>query len=369
MHRRESPPSLLVYHADRRKCPNKRSRRLHDGPQAPMDNSQGTLHRVEQNDAEFMQLQIGYPSFDGGFKSSDASDYSRLGTAIGNNNHLKTLEFRMDNEDQLDAANTEFFNGLKRNASINNLELRCNQHTLVGGIGQIILESYQKNNNNLIRLCITDAVLDNGGDNVITETLRWCTNLKSINLGSNNITDEQLLPIVEAIKGGCYTSLESLILYGNRIGNAGCEALVTLIADTNCNLKLLNLDSNQIGNEGATVIANTMANNNKLIRLDLEEKPIDASAVGIFCTVLCNTSSVNDTYHSNHTLNTLVLSDEQEGQRVDLLSALLNMNEEKNKSHVAIRKILKHHPNIDMKPLFEWDSRWGTNSEGIASCY
>ena len=33
------------------------------------------------------------------------------------------------------------------------------------------------------------------------------------------------------------------------------------------------------------------------------------------------------------------------------------MNKEKNKSHVAIRKILKYHPNIDMKPLFEWDAK------------
>ena len=47
---------------------------------------------------------------------------------------------------------------------------------------------------------------------------------------------------------------------------------------------------------------------------------------------------------------------EQGGQHVNLLATLLKMNEEENKSHVAIRKILKYHPNIDMKPLFELDS-------------
>ena len=31
------------------------------------------------------------------------------------------------------------------------------------------------------------------------------------------------------------------------------------------------------------------------------------------------------------------------------------MNREANKSHVAIKKILKYHPNIDMEPLFEWN--------------
>ena len=37
------------------------------------------------------------------------------------------------------------------------------------------------------------------------------------------------------------------------------------------------------------------------------------------------------------------------------LASLLKMNEGKNKSHVAIKKILKYHPNIDMEPFFEWN--------------
>ena len=142
-------------------------------------------------------------------------------------------------------------------------------------------------------------------------------------------------------------------MYENRIGNAGCHAIATLLADTNSNIQTLVLDDNQIGNEGATVIANSLSNNNKLMRLDLEENPIDASADGIFCRALCNTSSVNDTYRSNHTLKELVLSDEQEEQDVDHLATVLDLNKGTDKSHVAIKKILKYHPNIDMEPLFE----------------
>ena len=55
------------------------------------NNSKKTLRRIEQNDDEFTELCIGYSDIDGEFQSNDASDYSRLGTAIGNNNHLKTL--------------------------------------------------------------------------------------------------------------------------------------------------------------------------------------------------------------------------------------------------------------------------------------
>ena len=265
----------------------------------------------------------------------------------------------LDEEEEYDvlcAASTEFFDGLRRNSSIDEVSLGCNGHILIGGVENEILKSYQKISNNLTRLCISGAVLDNGGCNAIADTLRWCRNLKTISLTHNSITNEHLLPIVDAIKGGCNTALEKLYLYENRIGNAGCEALSTLLEHTNSTLQALDLETNQIGNEGATAIADSLANNTKLEALDLRRNLFDPSVLGIFCTVLCNTSSVNDTYHSNHTLDKLLLSDGQQEQHTDHLATLLTMNEETNKSHVAIRKILKYHPNIDMKPLFEWDA-------------
>ena len=319
--------------------------------------SQKTLRRIELNDDGLTELSLGYSYLNGGFVSSDASDYSRLGAAIGNNTHLTKLLVNLRANQALDAANTEFFEGLKRNSSISELQLNCsNQHILVGGVEHEILKSYQKISNNLTRLCIESSVLDNGGGNVITDTLKWCTNLNTINLRSNNITDEHLLPIIDAIRG--HRMLKMFILHGNRIGNAGCQAIATLLEDTNCNLQIINLDSNQIGNDGATAIANSLANNTNLKRLYLRRNPFDPSAAaGIFCRVLCNTASVNTTYRSNHTLEKLDLSDEEEEQHAEekLANTILDLNKGTNKSHVAIRKILKYHPNIDMEPLFEWD--------------
>ena len=198
--------------------------------------------------------------------SIDSSDYSRLGAAIGNNTHLTKLVVVHDAYQALNIANTEFFDGLKRNSSIKNLDLSCALYNLVGGIGHEILKSYQKISNNLTRLCINE-VLVNGGGNVIAETLRWCTNIKNINLVHNSITDEQLLPMIDAIRG--HSLLEKLYLYRNRIGNTGCHALATLLEDPNCNLKLLSLQTNQIGTEGATAIADSLVNNTKLEALDL----------------------------------------------------------------------------------------------------
>ena len=149
-------------------------------------------------------------------------------------------------------------------------------------------------------------------------------------------------------------------MHSNRIGNAGCHALATLLVDTNCNIQTLDLEINQIGNEGATAIADSLTNNTKLKRLSLWNNPFDPSAVGIFCTVLCDTSSVNNTHQSNHTLVNLRLSDEQQGQHAGHLASLQNLNFRTKKSHVAIKKILKYHPNIHMEPLFEW----GANEDG-----
>ena len=139
--------------------------------------------------------------------------------------------------------------------------------------------------------------------------------------------------MVEAIKDGC-TSLEHLYLRRNRIGNARCHAVATLLEDPDSNIRTLDLGINQIGNEGANAIANSLANNTKLEVLYLSNSnPFDSSVLGIFCRALCNTSSVNDTYCSNHTLNTLVVSDEQQGQHVDHLATVLKMNKEANNSH------------------------------------
>ena len=40
------------------------------------------------------------------------------------------------------------------------------------------------------------------------------------------------------------------------------------------------------------------------------------------------------------------------------IRSLLGMNRgTNNKSHVAMKKILRYHPNIDISPMFEWDSK------------
>ena len=86
--------------------------------------SQETLLRVEDNDPTLTKLRIGgdYIDIDGGFFSSVGDDFSRLGDYIVENTHLTRLDISL-NLAALDVANSAFYDGLKQNKSIHELEI------------------------------------------------------------------------------------------------------------------------------------------------------------------------------------------------------------------------------------------------------
>ena len=347
--------------------------------------SQETLRRIGQNDATLTCLQINhsfaYDNTQNGefkFTSRDGNDFSQLGGAIRENTHLKKLDVLLSGSG-LDVTNRGFFDGLKHNSSITGLEIHFCDHNILsadidggrtsrtraGQVGQEILRAFQENNSNLTQINIHNAYLPPyGGDIFIATSLRSCTHLRTISLTNSNITDEQLLPMVEAIRG--HPSVEVLNLNGNRIGNAGCETIARLLSNPNCNLRRLQLSYNhRIDIEGATTLANSLSRNVHLHELYLFGNPIDGMQDtqgvvvveeddgDIFSRLLCNTSTINDTYSSNHTLEYLGLPHRSEG---DDLALLLHLNKDADKGHVAIKKILNYHENIDMEPFFEWNT-------------
>ena len=340
--------------------------------------SQETLRRIEQNDATLTKLRIGYnydlQQLETGrtcwFNSRDSDDFSRLGSSIKENTHLTDLFVLLNGNGVgvhdntaftrspgaigLDLTNEEFYEGVKQNSSFQRLELDCNDRTrdFVGGVGHEILNAYryQAKNRKLTRLLVSRTSLANGGDDVLAAFLRSCTNLREISLINSNITDEQLLPMVEAVRG--QGIIEELHLGGNRIGNTGCEVLATLLEDPNSNLHTLDLcqEGNHIGNVGATTLVNSLSNNTKLRKLNLDNNPIDRSVRNTFSKLLCNKSSINSIYLSNHTLEELYLP------QLSQLAYLSDLNKNRNKSHVAMIKILQYNRNIDMEPFFEWNT-------------
>jgi len=307
------------------------------------DSTQELLRKVEQNDDSFTSLSIG--------RIQDIGiDFDRLGRAIATNSNISLLQVYLD---ALIITSTTFFDGLKGNISIDHLIIKDGA-LMEHGAGSDILRAYQENNNHLKALSILQTdIQQNQGYNIITTTLQCCTNLKEINLFGCNITVNQLVPMVEVMRG--LRSLVELYLNNNNIGNAGCEALATLLNDPNCNLQEIQISHNRIDIEGANAIVNSLINNTKLRKLHLTVNNTDRHQAAMnFYTLLCNRSSINSIYSSNHTLHYMSIyfySQLNDSMRHDF-SQLQCMNKVANKSYVAAKKILRYHPIIDMEPLF-----------------
>jgi len=111
----------------------------------------------------------------------------------------------------------------------------------------------------------------------------------------------------------------------------------------------LDLGMNNIGDEGALVFAEALTNNSTLKTLGLHDNGITADGWTPFSKLLCDTSSVNNTHLSNHTLQSVC--GESSGSLIDNL--VLNGSEDKQQ--VAMTKIVRNHSHFVMEPFFEWE--------------
>jgi hypothetical protein len=118
-------------------------------------------------------------------------------------------------------------------------------------------------------------------------------------------------------------------------------------------LEKLYLIGNNVGDKGALIFAHALATNRKLKELSLWNSGTTNEGLSGFSKVLCDTSSVNNTYLSNHTFESLGYLPSNLPRDVRSLLALNGSSE--NKRQVAIEKILKYHRDFDMQPFFEWD--------------
>ena len=150
------------------------------------------------------------------------------------------------------------------------------------------------------------------------------------------------------------SNLCKLTLSNNRsITARGYKSLAALLESEDCSLRKL-LNQNTIRDEGALIFANALANNRKVMELQLCQCSITAEGWSSFSRVLCDTSTVNNTFLSNHTIG-FFGHPRPNNLSPDLESSLALNQSSDDKKQVAIKKILKHHRHLDMQPFFEWD--------------
>ena len=177
------------------------------------------------------------------------------------------------------------------------------------------------------------------------------TGLQTLNLSNNNIDDEG----VDVLVGGLTNSnLRNLDLASNHnITSRGRQSVAALLRQPNSNLEVLNVYANNMGDEGALIFANALARNCKLKILKFRISDISPEGWSHFSKVLCDASSTNNTFLSNHTVERLGFLG---NNMISDVASLLELNRSsEDKKQVSIRKILKHHKHFDMQPFFEWD--------------
>ena len=206
---------------------------------------------------------------------------------------------------------------------------------------------------NMKALDLDGSLLNKNGCKALATLLQHsATELESLDLRSNQIDDEGIDALVPALKNS--SNLQKLWLNNHpSITSIGWQQVSTILKSPYSNLKELHIMSNNnIDDEAAAAFASSLVNNSSLSRLELGNRTITEKGWGALSRLLCDTSSINSTFLSNHTLRNVV------GQPTNgaSLQPLLSLNRKgDNEKQIAIIKILQHHNDFDMMPFFEWE--------------
>ncbi|KAK1734035.1 leucine-rich repeat protein [Skeletonema marinoi] len=254
--------------------------------------------------------------------------------------HLDLEQTNMDNDGVAVLAA-----GLARLPTLKKLDLSNNRigdqglQALVGGLGccNLLEELYLSRN----------MLLGSGLGMRSLGTFVQRTNMQSLFL-SDTVNDEGLQCLVDGM-ANCDRLKKLALSYNNNLMTAvGLRSLSSLFRSERCTL--CNLLLGYLDDDGAIALANGLIGNKSLKTVEFSRSGITERGWTAFSKLLCDTSSVNNTYLSNHTLETLG------GYGVhtpsDIMKYLkLNRVSQKN---AALRKILDSHPDIDVEPLFQW---------------
>ncbi|KAL9184913.1 hypothetical protein ACHAXT_002690 [Thalassiosira profunda] len=316
------------------------------------------LRRIRDDDPGLTKLAVcteqhrgrrvlGGGGSDSGFEYYCPSDHEDLrftgtgawwtGSFIGSNKNLRELVVYGSSFAEPNNSLLKFLAGVSRNRSIRGIRLHGIDLSNVDILRTTNL--IFKNNANLRRV----EVIDDNGVEALMGALANGNRLRDLELSQNPA-----------------------------ITTRGLQSIADAVQHPTTDLRALNLLWNGVDDEGANILALAVANNQKLRILGLlatNEDPVFPRRLDnrnlitprgwqAFADVLCNTSSVEATYRSNHTLRRFSwtksilpnIGDEGSGGGTAILSSLafsLEMNQRGPREEAARRKIIEHHLSSD----------------------
>ena len=276
----------------------------------------------------------------------DDRGLSELGSALVNNSTLKALILARNRS--ITAAGWLAFFGCLSNLSSSSLEnLNVSVNNIDNG-GLAALANAVGNSSTLtsLNLCMCELISSVGWETFFNRLQTCHLVLGSLCLSCNNIDDAGISSLVIALSNA--SSLSSLYLGSNSsVTPVGWMALSTLLQRPGSNLDHLfisdTVNSNSINEEVMIGFANALVSNTSLKTLEYGLNlgtSISSRGIDTIGNLLCDKSSIDSIYRSNHTLQKLGWSDIH--LHTDLTS-FFKLNQNDNKAEVARQKILQYH--------------------------
>ena len=201
--------------------------------------------------------------------------------------------------------------------------------------------------------CTIDSLdLRNNAISSGVRSLGGMSSLRMLELKGNNIgdNDEAMEALVEAMESLC--NLEYLEL--TKVTSSGLSILSPIFQHEKSCLRKLHLWRTKIDDSGAVALANGLKGNKSLTEVCFDHRSLTDVGWSAFERLLCDTSSVSNTYYSNRTLEEIGYS---YYRLPPSIKALLELNKQKDEGvnvNVPISKILMSHSDIDMTPLLQY---------------
>ena len=220
------------------------------------------------------------------------------------------------------------------------LDLDLSGNSINDDCVQVLVRGLAECNQLLQLRLVSNIVTDNGLDLLIE---RLPASVRYLSVANNQITLARQLPLLR---------FHELDLSGNQLSLHGPRVIAASLANPECHLVTFWLHQTGIGDEGAAILAESLRSNRKLTYMLLStiitSSRINETGWNAFSSILCDTTSINATYNSNHTLEELGTNPAMPQEVI----TMLKFNFSKDKSLVAANKILQAHRHLDMQPLF-----------------
>lgn len=264
--------------------------------------------------------------------------WEMLGRCISDNDHLETVSLSSARDHLIDSDVSMLFQGLKNGGQMKEFTFSCNGFGLTEIRKMVPFLCFSRNLINLTLIgshrmnaqcfaLLVDALYDGpieslalsscnledisslvetysvphvmAFEHIVAESRCNLPNLRSLDLDGNCVQNISSLVY--------YTQLEELYLEGNDIGKCGFTVISKLLQNEHSSLRVLSLNSTGMGDDDAELIANSLQNNATLTDLSLIGNQFRENGCKAFFILLLNMSSIDSTYHSNHTLTSLSL--------------------------------------------------------------